>query len=58
VTRYIDLLVDLLLVRRLEPYHANRQKRLVKSPKTYVRDSGLVHALLGIPHHNGLTGHL
>lgn len=57
VTRYIDLLVDLLLVRRLEPFHANVQKRLVKSPKTYVRDSGLVHALLGIPQHNALAGH-
>jgi len=57
VARYIDLLVDLLLVRRLEPFHANIQKRLVKSPKTYVRDSGLVHALLGIPHHNALAGH-
>jgi uncharacterized protein len=57
VTRYIDLLVDLLLVRRLEPFHINIQKRLVKSPKTYVRDSGLVHALLGIPSHNALAGH-
>jgi hypothetical protein len=48
VTRYIDLLVDLLLVRRLRPYHANVGKRLVKSPKVYVRDSGVVHALLDI----------
>ena len=45
--RYLDLLVDLLLVRRLPPWHANVGKRLVKSPKVYVRDSGLVHALLG-----------
>lgn len=57
VTRYIDLLVDLLLVRRLEPFHANIEKRLVKSPKTYVRDSGLVHALLNIATHNALAGH-
>lgn len=57
VARYIDLLVDLLLVRRLEPFHANIQKRLVKSPKTYVRDSGLVHALLGIPNYDVLAGH-
>jgi len=57
VTSYIDLLVDLLLVRRLRPYHANTGKRLVKSPKTYVRDSGLVHALLGIEDHNALSGH-
>jgi len=57
VTSYIDLLVDLLLVRRLRPFHANVKKRLVKSPKIYVRDSGLVHALLGIEDHNALAGH-
>jgi predicted AAA+ superfamily ATPase len=56
-TRYIDLLVDLLLVRRLRPFHHNAGKRLVKSPKVYVRDSGIVHALLGIPDHNALAGH-
>jgi predicted AAA+ superfamily ATPase len=57
VTRYIDLLVDLMLVRRLQPFHANVGKRLVKSPKTYVRDSGLLHALLGIVDFNQLSGH-
>ena len=57
VTRYIDLLVDLLLVRRLPPLRANIGKRLVKSPKVYVRDSGLVHALLGIPSMEALAGH-
>lgn len=57
VTKYIDLLVDLLLVRRLRPFHANVGKRLVKSPKVYVRDSGLVHALLDIQNHNQLLGH-
>ena len=57
VTGYIDLLVDLLLVRRLRPFHANIRKRLVKSPKVYVRDSGLAHALLGIEDHNALAGH-
>ena len=57
VTSYVDLLVDLLLVRRLRPFHANVKKRLVKSPKVYVRDSGLVHALLGIEDHNQLLGH-
>lgn len=57
VTRYIDLLTDLLLVRRLSPFHANLGKRLVKSPKVYVRDSGLVHALLGIARHDTLAGH-
>ena len=57
VAHYIDLLVDLLLVRRLEPFHANVKKRLVKSPRVYVRDSGLTHALLGIATYNELAGH-
>ena len=57
VSSYIDLLSDLLLVRRLPPLHANTKKRLVKSPKVYVRDSGLVHALLGIGDYNQLSGH-
>ncbi|MCK5250067.1 MAG: ATP-binding protein, partial [Spirochaetaceae bacterium] len=57
VSKYIDLLVDLLLVRRLRPYHINIGKRLMKSPKVYVRDSGLLHALLGIRDYNGLCGH-
>lgn len=57
VNRYIDLLVDLMLVRRLRPWHANIGKRLVKSPKVYVRDSGLVHALLGLQDHDALAGH-
>jgi uncharacterized protein len=57
VTRYVDLLVDLLLVRRLPPLHANVGKRLVKSPKVYVRDSGLVHALLGLRDFMGVSGH-
>ncbi len=54
---YLDLLVDLLLVRRLPPWHANVGKRLVKSPKTYVRDSGLVHALLDIGGREELLSH-
>jgi hypothetical protein len=57
VARYLDLLVDLLLVRRLPPYHANTGKRLVKSPKVYVRDSGLVHALLRLDDRESLLGH-
>ncbi len=57
VTKYVDLLVDLLLVRRLRPLHANTGKRLVKAPKVYVRDSGLLHALLGIVDYNSLAGH-
>ena len=57
VSRYTDLLVDLLLVRRLQPYHANVGKRLVKSPKVYIRDSGLLHALLNIATRDALLGH-
>lgn len=54
---YLDLLVDLMLVRRLLPWHANLGKRLVKSPKVYVRDSGLVHALLSIADKETLLAH-
>jgi hypothetical protein len=57
VAAYLDLLVDLLLVRRLMPWHGNVRKRLVKSPKVYVRDSGLVHALLGIGEREALLAH-
>jgi predicted AAA+ superfamily ATPase len=57
ITRYIDLLCDLLLVRRLPPLAANVGKRLVKAPKVYVRDSGLVHALLGLETLTQLSGH-
>ncbi len=57
VNRYIGLLTDLLLVRRLAPFRANIGKRLVKSPKIYIRDSGLLHALLGIGDFNALAGH-
>ena len=55
--RYLDLLVDLMLVRRLPPWHANLGKRLVKSPKVYVRDSGVLHALLNIQHKENLLEH-
>ena len=57
VARYLDLMVDLLLVRRLPAYHTNVNKRLVKSPKVYVRDSGVLHALLGIENREALFGH-
>jgi len=57
IGRYLDLLVDLMLVRRLAPWHENVGKRLVKSPKVYVRDSGLVHALLGLGSLENLLGH-
>ena len=57
IFRYVDLLVDLLLLRRLHPWHANPGKRLVKSPKVYVRDSGIVHQLLGISDREALFSH-
>jgi len=57
VAAYLDLMVDLLLVRRLEPWHGNAGKRLVKSPRVYVRDSGLVHALLGLGTLDEVLGH-
>ena len=54
---YLDLLVDLLLVRRLPPFHSNTGKRLVKSPKVYVRDSGVLHTLLGLDNREAILGH-
>ena len=57
VARWLDHLTQALLLRRLEPYHANLGKRLIKSPKVYVRDSGLLHSLLGIHEVNDLLGH-
>ena len=57
VARHLDHLCAALVLRRLEPYHANLGKRLVKSPKVYVRDSGLLHHLLGIREVNDLLGH-
>ena len=57
VTRYVDVLSGLLLVRRLPPFVANVRKRLVKSPRVYIRDSGLLHALLDIGTFHALAGH-
>jgi len=57
VAHYLDLMVDLLLVRRLQPWTANVGKRLIKSPKIYLRDSGLLHALLGLTTLDDLLGH-
>jgi predicted AAA+ superfamily ATPase len=57
VGRYLDLLADAMLLRRLPPFHINIGKRLVKSPKVFVRDSGLLHALLGIDTFDSLSGH-
>ena len=57
IARYLDLLVDLLLVRRLQPWRSNLGRRLVKAPKVYIRDSGVCHALLGIETVDDLLGH-
>ncbi|HOZ67295.1 MAG TPA: DUF4143 domain-containing protein [Burkholderiaceae bacterium] len=57
VARYLDSLVDTMMLRRLEPHFVNIGKRLVKSPKVYLRDSGLLHALLNIADVNVLIGH-
>jgi predicted AAA+ superfamily ATPase len=57
VSHYLDILVDLLLVRRLPPWYANAKKRLVKAPRFYIRDSGIVHRLLGIDNHEALLSH-
>lgn len=57
IIRYVDLMVDLLLVRRLQPWFVNTGKRLVKSPKVYIRDSGIVHQLLGIVQFDDLLSH-
>jgi len=57
IAKCLDLMVDLLLVRRLRPWHRNVGKRLVKSPKVFVRDSGVVHALLGLGSKEDVLGH-
>lgn len=57
ISRYLDLMTDLLLIRRLKPWTFNIGKRLVRSPKVYVRDSGITHALLNISNYNDLLGH-
>ena len=55
--RYLDLLSDALVVRQLQPWHVNLAKRQVKSPKVYVRDSGLLHQLLGVGDERTLLAH-
>lgn len=57
VRRYLDLLEGVFMVRQLQPWHANLKKRQVKAPKVYIRDSGLLHALLGIGNEGGLLTH-
>ena len=57
IAKYLDLMVDLLLVRRPMPWHKNVGTRLVKAPKVYVRDSGITHALLGLGTKEEILGH-
>lgn len=57
VRRYLDLMTDALMVRQLQPWHANVAKRQVKAPKIYLRDSGLLHRLLGIDDERSLMSH-
>ncbi|MDQ5987287.1 MAG: hypothetical protein CSYNP_03027 [Syntrophus sp. SKADARSKE-3] len=57
VRHYLDILEDTFIIRQLQPYHTNIKKRLIKSPKVYIRDSGLLHALLGIRTFEDLLGH-
>lgn len=57
VRHYLDILESTFMVRVLQPYSANLGKRLVKSPKVYLRDSGLLHALLNLPDRDALLGH-
>lgn len=57
VRRYLDLLEGMFLVRRLPPWHANLKKRQVKAPKVYIRDTGLLHQVLGLRTRAQLEGH-
>ena len=57
VLRYTGLMEDLFLIRKLRPWYKNTKKRLTKSPKLYVRDSGILHALLNIRSHDVLSAH-
>ncbi len=57
VRHYLDILQDTFIVRQLQPYHANTKKRLIKSPKIYLRDSGILHTLLHLPESDDLLGH-
>ena len=57
VLHYLDILESTFMVRVLQPYSANLGKRLVKSPKVYLRDSGVLHTLLNLPSHDALLGH-
>jgi len=57
IKNYLDILEGTFVIRQLKPFHTNTKKRLIKSPKIYIRDTGLVHCLLGIESYNDLLGH-
>lgn len=57
IRSYLDILTDFYMVRQFPPWSGNTRKRLVKSPKVYIRDSGMLHRLLNIPDHETLLGH-
>ncbi len=57
IKNYIDILEGTFVIRRLKPFFSNTKKRLIKTPKIYIRDSGLIHFLLGIESYNNLLGH-
>lgn len=57
IKRYLDILEGTFVIRQLKPYYTNTKKRLIKSPKVYIRDTGLIHCLLGIESYNDLLGH-
>ena len=57
IKNYLDILEGTFIIRRLKPFFTNTKKRLIKSPKIYIRDTGLIHCLLGIESYNDLLGH-
>lgn len=57
IKNYLDILEGTFVIRRLKPFFINTKKRLIKSPKIYIRDSGLIHCLLGVESYNDLLGH-
>ena len=57
VNRYIEFLQGAYLIHKLQPFHVNTKKRLVKAPKIYIRDSGMLHAIINISKMNALRGH-
>lgn len=57
IRRYLDILTGVFMVRQLQPWHANIKKRQVKAPKIYIRDTGILHALLGLKTESDILGH-